>query len=1302
MNFRFFSNAIIAVVWLALASIAVAAIESAPPQRVAISPIIPPGPDDGLDQGLAFADLLAVRLSGDTRWELVERARLSLIETEWTLKGSLTAGRAEALRIGALARADLVIECTVSDPGLEHPWCRVAVIETARAELLAERKVLLGIRPTGTWYRSPPETDVESIVVATRELLGTAGERLTQWRGQPVAALISSSREAVDKATLDHLAESARLAGFRWLDLVPGAAAEAESLLHLLGYTESTPSPWSVAADVYVWIAPSPEGDPVLHHWRPGLPVRTHALSAPASGAFGAIMQSMQADLDAAASVPSPAERLEVARSFLAKARTLWRTAGFSETTDRFNIAHDFILFYARDKREQLIPIRDLLAAAAFFALEDREIQELRAVFDVAASDEPTKAVMRQRYCTMVDRFWLRPDQRVDWRLYAESFAFPQGYVPASFQKRRMAAGVETLVNLPEELARPFGPMLDDWLRIILMYPEDKDLDLVKKIWPMAVLALGNEMREPGKPGEGQLFTGLLTCPVGWRDDINTLIRTAGPALYQAPAPPRSHPRSGPTERRGLSVQERTPRVLKTVTLGVPGSESWKQTEHLDDGNERIATKSTQSLQTANFPSLPPPNFPSFPPSALPQSISPPPVGASISPIPILAAAQRQDWAEVDRLLAGGADLSVGIATRVSSMRSIQDPPDQAGQALLCLAVTHGRIELAVRLLDTGVVPSNEPDHWVFGSLWTRLGKLNDAELQLYRRLDQAGARVLSDDSYDPFIAFFRRETFRQEFRKREKQMVGPNAAGTSSPGSARRADQVREKEQESIQALKQLIDLGLKDIFGQPAIDRADKDGRTPLVRAILMEWDAGVSALVNAGANLDCGHFQGTPTKRLLNANPRLASLAAGEGSSPATSGQAPDGATMVAALLRGDSTFLAKATLTPEALRYRDAKRWSLLHHAASEKADAFARRLIAAGAPLNVLTSGGQTPLAFAAANRLEGLVEAMLAAGASVNLREGNGPTPLFQAAFSQNPTLVRRLLKAGADHRVRADADMRTVAQVAATRDDNVAVLEVLFEAGADFNALSGERDSVLDWAVSADASKNVPYIYAKGGRWGKWDANELPPLQRAARDGRDQMVRALLDCGEWDEEALGMARSPSVKALLEDAATRRGSKVAEDLVVWPMICADRTNGVGRAEIHLAAGGNVNHARYYGSFQTPLEMALAGMNPELVRYLLAHGAVARARRDGDSSIKPPSLFALRTPLWLTHPKNVPPGYKPPFETTMEAWDAYAAEMIALIAPRWPDPVYSELLVDFEKNKQPRAAATLRAAGVTTY
>ncbi len=406
----------------------------------------------------------------------------------------------------------------------------------------------------------------------------------------------------------------------------------------------------------------------------------------------------------------------------------------------------------------------------------------------------------------------------------------------------------------------------------------------------------------------------------------------------------------------------------------------------------------------------------------------------------------------------------------------------------------------------------------------------------------------------------------------------------------------------------------------------------------------------------------------------------------------------AEVVAALRRGDTDIMANIPLTSDILTARDENQWTVLHHALNQRAENFALRLIAADAPHDALSAGGQSPLAFAAANRLEACVAALLDAGAAVDLRAGSAPTALYQAAYSQNPRLIRRLLDAGADLAVRVEDDRSTVVHAAASRADNVPVLETLLAAGADFHALTGTGRTTLDWTLGGNAHQNVGFLHAQGVTWRKRDPSEPSPLHYAAREGQAEMVRALLDIGLWDDLALSAAASPAIRAQLEDAASKHGSSVVDDLALWPVICADRVNWRRRVEAHLAAGGNVNFTPASYADHTPLDHAIKAMNPDLVRLLIERGAIPRTHRELTPVTHPPTLWHVLAPMWLSLPEHNMPNFQPPFETTLEEWDAYAADMIALIAARWPDPAYAKLHAALAKSRQPRAAAALAAAG----
>ena len=968
--------------------------EPAPP-RVAISPIIPPGADEGLDLGRTLADLLAVHLSDSDAWTLVERADLPAIEDEWLLKSSALAGRAASLRTGALARADLVLECHVDPATAETPYARIIILDTARAEVLAELPVALTGRPNGPWYRSPPAADAETLARTARLALEQACTLRASWGDRPVAALLFAVGDTAStprtEAVLAHLAAAAGQAGYRWVNTTPGRAAENESLLQLLGLVNSDRSPWATAAELYFWITAA--GDEItISAWRPGHVIHTTRILAASTDTAPtlALIQTVSPTDSATPGTDPDTGRLAVAREFLAEARRLWRPLKQWENIRPLELENWRTAPPA--KQPALAHIRTLLDAAAFFAPEDAEIQELRLVVAARLAEGVEKQLLVQRYCEIADRFWRRPDDTLDARLLVESHRFR--FIPFAFAKRRIPAAAAVLTELPSADLVPFAPMLETWVRGLCGYGKDEtSLALLETVWPLAARALGDSVHRA--PDENQL-------------DLATTVRLASPA-WQA-------------------------RILPVL-------------------------RAHDAVTRAPAPTTPP----------------------------------------SDRI------------------------------------------------------------------------------------------------------------------RSSERPRLGPPAA--SAPNASSR-----------------------------PA-------------RAI-------------------------TPPP-----TPRSSARA-----TPTTAAEA------VAALRRGDTAILANMPLTSDILTARDERAWTVLHHALNQRAEDFALRLVAAGAPHDALTAGGQSPLAFAAANRLESCVAALLAAGAAVDLRVGSAPTALYQAAYSQNPRLVRRLLDAGADLAVRVDDDRSTVVHAAASRADNVPVLETLLAAGADFHALTATGRTALDWTLGSNAHQNVAFLHARGVTWRRRDSTEPSPLHYAAREGQGEMVRALLDIGLWDDLALSAAASPAIRAQLEDAAVKRGSNIVDDLALWPVICADRINWRRRVEAHLTAGGNVNFTPASYAESTPLEHALSAMNPDLVRLLIERSAVPRTHRELTPVTHPPTLWRVLAPMWLSHPKLNMPDFQPPFETTLEEWDTYAADMIALIAARWPDPAYAKLHAALLKSRQPRAAAALAAAG----
>jgi ankyrin repeat protein len=266
------------------------------------------------------------------------------------------------------------------------------------------------------------------------------------------------------------------------------------------------------------------------------------------------------------------------------------------------------------------------------------------------------------------------------------------------------------------------------------------------------------------------------------------------------------------------------------------------------------------------------------------------------------------------------------------------------------------------------------------------------------------------------------------------------------------------------------------------------------------------------------------------------------------------------------------------------------------------------LVAAGAPLNVLSKRGQSPLTFAVNTGSEELVAAMLGAGADVNLA-GNGEfsmDPLYFAAQNVSLNIVKMLLHAGANPEHRSLDVKATPLLVACNQPNCTEVLKTLVAAGASYQDTDGYGYGALEHAVYSDDPAVFHFLIDQGVKWQTVTAfPDYSPLIVAVIHDKRESVRTLLDLGMYNSRALAEAKDPEIKALLEDKARDKGDRVADDEELWPSICSDAQNGSTRAEAHVARGGNVN---YSSQTWTPLILALKSHNRELVKWLLARGA----------------------------------------------------------------------------------------------
>jgi len=87
----------------------------------------------------------------------------------------------------------------------------------------------------------------------------------------------------------------------------------------------------------------------------------------------------------------------------------------------------------------------------------------------------------------------------------------------------------------------------------------------------------------------------------------------------------------------------------------------------------------------------------------------------------------------------------------------------------------------------------------------------------------------------------------------------------------------------------------------------------------------------------------------------------------------------------------------------------------------------KTLLAAGAPVNDASAGGETPLMRATSRGRLDVVRLLLEAGADVNARRADGMTPLIYAAFFGHTEVARALIEGGADVEARDRLGMRAL-----------------------------------------------------------------------------------------------------------------------------------------------------------------------------------------------------------------------------------------------------------------------------------
>ncbi len=190
---------------------------------------------------------------------------------------------------------------------------------------------------------------------------------------------------------------------------------------------------------------------------------------------------------------------------------------------------------------------------------------------------------------------------------------------------------------------------------------------------------------------------------------------------------------------------------------------------------------------------------------------------------------------------------------------------------------------------------------------------------------------------------------------------------------------------------------------------------------------------------------------------------------------------------------------------------------LHWAVRVDDVATAKLLLGAGAQATLANRYGLTPLAIASANGNAAMIGVLLDAGADANAPDPAGDTPLMNAARVGSMDAVTLLLDRGSKIDA-ADASYQQTALMVAVRENHPDVVKLLISRGASVNAKT-RVGRAPQWIFP----NSVPGFghgigIVRGGLPPRGSRAPIPggmsPLLYAARDGRMDIVRMLLDAG--------------------------------------------------------------------------------------------------------------------------------------------------------------------------------------------
>jgi ankyrin repeat protein len=199
-------------------------------------------------------------------------------------------------------------------------------------------------------------------------------------------------------------------------------------------------------------------------------------------------------------------------------------------------------------------------------------------------------------------------------------------------------------------------------------------------------------------------------------------------------------------------------------------------------------------------------------------------------------------------------------------------------------------------------------------------------------------------------------------------------------------------------------------------------------------------------------------------------------------------------------------------PELLEIRDGVGETPLHYLAIEDRCEAVSFLIKCGAQVNTCCSSEATPLMHAAGLGLKDMVAILLAASADPNARNLLYGSALHHAATAKanSVEIATLLLNGGAE--IELPDDSENTPLMAAAKEGNAGVVQLLLARGADPNARNRYGDSVLHVAAFSMhcGAEAIELLLSEGANPRATDEDSETPYQIAVARGNMEVADAL------------------------------------------------------------------------------------------------------------------------------------------------------------------------------------------------